>query len=191
MSIWEIIFLAIGLSLDVYAVVVLYGAMLAKIEKKKLACMSIIFCAWQVLSILAGNLVTLIPVFRETSLGMQRLWDGLSVVIFFALGAYMLYKAWRREVVFERRTEISYKNVCVMAAITSLDAFFAGIGAGFLETGLLEEAIVIGISTIVLVILGIYTGYRLGYEQKKPANGIGGVILIIAGIDVIIQYVMK
>lgn len=43
MTIWEIILVAIGLSLDVYAVVVLYSAMLVRIEKRKLASMCLIF----------------------------------------------------------------------------------------------------------------------------------------------------
>ena len=78
--------------------------------------------------------------------------------------------------------------MCLAAGITSLDAFFAGIGTGFLETELLAELITMAVVTILIVILGMYTGYRLGWEQKKKANGLGGIILCLAGIDVIIRY---
>lgn len=127
MTIWEIILVSIGLSLDVYAVVVLYSAMLAKIEKRKLVSMCLIFAGWQVLAVLVGTLVTHLPFFQRMSSEMEHLWDVISVVIFFVLGAYMLYKAGKHEVVFEHRSEINYKKVCVAALITSLDAFFAGI----------------------------------------------------------------
>lgn len=127
MTIWEIILVSIGLSLDVYAVVVLYSAMLAKIEKRKLVSMCLIFAGWQVLAVLVGTLVTHLPFFQRMSSEMEHLWDVISVVIFFALGAYMLYKAGKHEVVFEHRSEINYKKVCVAALITSLDAFFVGI----------------------------------------------------------------
>lgn len=127
MTIWEIILVSIGLSLDVYAVVVLYSAMLAKIEKRKLVSMCLIFAGWQVLAVLVGTLVTHLPFFQRMSSEMEHLWDVISVVIFFVLGAYMLYKAGKHEVVFEHRSEINYKKVCVAALITSLDAFFVGI----------------------------------------------------------------
>lgn len=188
MTIWEIILVAIGLSLDVYAVVVLYSAMLVRIEKRKLASMCLIFAGWQMLAVLVGTLITHLPFFKMVSTQVEHLWDVISVVIFFALGAYMLYKAGKHEVVFEHRSEINYKKVCVAALITSLDAFFAGIGTGFLETGLVTELITMAVVTILTVILGMYTGYRLGWEQKKKANGLGGVILIAAGVDVIIRY---
>ena len=96
MTIWEIILVSIGLSLDVYAVVVLYSAMLAKIEKRKLVNMCLIFAGWQMLAVLAGNLITELPLFKMVSTQMEHLWDVISVVIFFALGAYMLYKAGKR-----------------------------------------------------------------------------------------------
>lgn len=84
MTIWEIILVSIGLSLDVYAVVVLYSAMLAKIEKRKLVNMCLIFAGWQMLAVLAGNLITELPFFKMVSTQMEHLWDVISVVIFFA-----------------------------------------------------------------------------------------------------------
>lgn len=113
--------------MDVYAVVVLYSAMLVRIEKRKLASMCLIFAGWQILAVLVGTLITHLPFFEMVSTQVEHLWDVISVVIFFALGAYMLYKAGKHEVVFEHRSEINYKKVCVAALITSLDAFSAAI----------------------------------------------------------------
>ncbi len=107
--------------------VVLYSAMLVRIEKRKLASMCLIFAGWQMLAVLVGTLITHLPFFEMVSTQVEHLWDVISVVIFFALGAYMLYKAGKHEVVFEHRSEINYKKVCVAALITSLDAFSAAI----------------------------------------------------------------
>lgn len=107
--------------------VVLYSAMLVRIEKRKLASMCLIFAGWQILAVLVGTLITHLPFFEMVSTQVEHLWDVISVVIFFALGAYMLYKAGKHEVVFEHRSEINYKKVCVAALITSLDAFSAAI----------------------------------------------------------------
>ena len=123
MNLAEILVISVGLSFDVFAVMICEGAMLVRVEKKKLICMGLIFCGWQLAAVLVGNLITLIPPFQNSSNGLQKVWDGLSVVIFMALGAYMLYKAWKNEPVFETRSAVNYRSTCVVAMATSLDAF--------------------------------------------------------------------
>ena len=190
MNLAEILVISVGLSFDVFAVMICEGAMLVRVEKKKLIFMGLIFCGWQLAAVLVGNLITLIPPFQNSSNGLQKVWDGLSVVIFMALGAYMLYKAWKNEPVFETRSAVNYRSTCVVAMATSLDAFFAGIGFGFLDSEILAVGLVLELVTLLFVVLGVYTGYRLGYEQKTKAYGTGGVILMVSGIDVIIRYML-
>lgn len=191
MNLAEIVVVSIGLSLDVFAVTACEGAMLAEVEKKKLICMSLIFCIWQLAAVLTGNLITRIPVFGDITTGMEKVWDGFSVLIFIGIGIYMLRKAWKNESIFECRRKINYKQVCLLAAVTSLDAFFAGIGFGFLETRIFEVGLVLELVTLLAAAAGVYTGHRLGYEQRTKAYGIGGTILVLAGVDVIIRYLLR
>lgn len=188
MNLLEIILISMGLSLDILAVTICEGAMLARIEKKKLVIMCVIFCVWQLVAVQAGNLITLIPIFADSSTSMQLFWNGISVVILIGLGMYMLYKAWRRETIFEHLSDINYKKICITAFITSLDAFFAGIGFGFMDTEVIMVQIALVIATILSVIIGVYIGYRMGYEQKTKAYGIGGIILIFSAIELIVRY---
>lgn len=189
MNLMEVILISLGLSLDIFAVTICEGAMLARIEKKKLVIMCVIFCLWQLVAVQAGNLITLIPIIADSSTDMQLLWNGIAITIVIGLGVYMLYKAWRREAIFEQVSDISYKKVCLTAIITSFDAFFAGIGFGFMDTEFIKVQVALEIATILSVILGVYTGYRLGYEQKTKAYGIGGIILILSAIEIVIRYV--
>lgn len=53
--------------MDVYAVVVLYSAMLVRIEKRKLASMCLIFAGWQMLAVLVGTLITYLPFYEMVS----------------------------------------------------------------------------------------------------------------------------
>lgn len=189
MSALEVIFVAIGLSLDAFAVMVCKGAMLSKMDKSKILLSGIILGGWQLLALLLGNLIAAIPIFNEGPRKVSIIGEALSVMIFLGIGTYMLWKGLRHDVIFERREDgINLKEICVLASIISIDSFFAGIGFAFLETKLLEEAFIVLIITIILSALGLYTGYRLGYEQKTKAYIIGGIILIIAGIDVVIRY---
>lgn len=189
MNLFEILMISIGLSFDVFAVMIVEGAMLAKIEKKKLAIMCAIFCLWQFISVMGGNLLTLIPLFQKTFFGLRLLWTIVSTIIFFALAAFMFYKAWRKEDIFEQSHEIKYKHVCITAIIVSLDAFFAGIGFGFLNTELLLVGLVLEIVTVLSVILGIYTGYRLGCEQRSKALYLGAFCILLASIEVTVRFV--
>ena len=175
MSLIEILIISIGLSLDVYAVVVCQGAVLLKIEKTKLLKMSLFFCAWQVVAVAIAKNVSYVGEF-------------ISVIIFTVIGVYMLYKAWKNEGILERLSDVNYKQLCVAAFFTSLDALFAGMGFGLLKARFYIVALSILIITAVMVILGLYTGRRLGYEQKTKAYGIGGILLLISAIDVVLKY---
>ena len=59
-----------------------------------------------------------------------------------------------------------------------------------MDTSLFLEILAIGIMTVLAVITGIVTGYRLGYEQKHKAQIIGGLILIAAGIEICITRII-
>lgn len=188
MSLIEILIISIGLSLDVYAVVVCQGAVLLKIEKTKLLKMSLFFCAWQVVAVAIGHAVTLIPYLADIAKNVSYVGEFISVIIFTVIGVYMLYKAWKNEGILERLSDVNYKHLCVAAFFTSLDALFVGMGFGLLKARFYIVALSILIITAVMVILGLYTGMRLGYEQKTKAYGIGGILLLISAIDVVLKY---
>ena len=188
MNLIEILIISVGLSLDVYSVVVCQGAVLLKIERMKLLRMCLIFCIWQVAAVIIGHLITLIPYLSVMAMNMQSAGQLFSVIIFTALGLYMLYKAWKNEVILERLSEINYKQMCIAACFTSIDALFAGMGFGFLNTEAAAVALSMLFITAIVVVLGLYTGYRLGYEQKTKAYGIGGVLLLISAVDIILRF---
>ena len=188
MSLIEILIISIGLSVDVYAVVVCQGAVLLKIEKTKLLKMSLFFCAWQVVAVAIGHAVTLIPYLADIAKNVSYIGEFISVIIFTVIGVYMLYKAWKNEGILERLSDVNYKHLCVAAFFTSLDALFVGMGFGLLKARFYIVALSILIITAVMVILGLYTGMRLGYEQKTKAYGIGGILLLISAIDVVLKY---
>ncbi len=189
MNLIEILLVSVGLSLDVFAVVVCQGAVLLKIEKAKLFKMCLLFCAWQACAVFLGHMLTAIPYLSVAATGVRFIWELIAVCIFIGLGCYMVYKAWKKEQILEHRSEINYKTLCVAAFFTSIDAFAAGIGFGFMKTQIMATVICILIVTVVTVIAGLITGYRLGYEEKTKAYGIGGILLFIAAIELAFRYI--
>ena len=188
MSLLEIIVISVGLSLDVFAVVVCYGAVLLKVERSKLVKMILIFSLWQVGAVVGGCYIMHIPYLREAVTVMRPLWQLFTVIIFISLSIYMLYKAWRNEPILEHLSDVRAGQICIAACFTGIDAVIAGVGFGFMLTYILPVALSMLIITILVVIAGIYTGYRLGYEQKAKAYNCGGMLLVISAVNIIVKY---
>ncbi|WP_434311384.1 manganese efflux pump MntP [Hominifimenecus sp. rT4P-3] len=186
---WEILLVSLGLSLDVCAAMICEGAVIARWEKWKIFCAASLFTLWQVLALLTGSLIRLLPWVSQKSSGIQMVGTVLSIMIFTAIGIYMLRKAWKRKPFEERReNETDWKALCFLAIVISLDALFAGVGLAIMDTILWKEALALAISTILAATLGAWVGYRLGAEQKEKAYLIGGILLVLAGLEAAVNY---
>ena len=139
-----------------------------------------------------GNLITLLPLLSitRTKTAADR-WEGLTVLIFAAIGIYMIIKGIKKKNVLERRKdEIEWKKTTLLAMVTSVDAFFVGMGLGFLDTAMIEESLVLLPVTVLEAVIGIFAGYRLGLKENRRAYWIGGALLLLASFDVILHYYM-
>ena len=184
----EILVIAIGLSLDVFAYALCKGAMTPEIKKENMVKLCLIFTVWQVISLYLGKLVTLIPGVSRNANDSSVHWKYISVGIFLCLGVYMILKALKQQEIEERKEEyISIKQICVWACITSIDAFLAGIGFGFFQTDFLITAVTVGIVTLTAVITGVYVGYWMGCQANKKVVTFGGCLLLLGGVELIIR----
>ena len=188
----EIFIISIGLSLDVFVAVVYLGAGFSRINKKNLAGISLLFGGVQLGALLLGNLITLLPFFPgANSRHLADRWEIITVFIFAALGIYMISKGIRREDVLEKRNDsIDWLKTSALAVVTSVDALFAGVGLGFLDTEMAKQALSLFPVTVLSAILGIYAGYRLGLAHNRKAYWTGGALLLIASIDVTLHYLI-
>ena len=190
MSIAEILVISIGLSIDVFVAVAYLGAGFSKIRARNLAGLSLLFGGMQLGGLIIGNLVTLLPaVPTDHSKKVADGWEGITVLIFAGLGIYMICKGVKGEQVLERRKDaIEWKTTTALALVTSIDAFMAGVGMGFLDTEVIAQAITLFPVTVLQVIFGVYAGYRLGLKHNRHAYWIGGAMLLLASADVVIHY---
>lgn len=192
MSLIEIVLITIGMSLDIFATVECQGAVVAKLEKKQLAMAVTLIAVWQTIALLVGGLlVTLLNRYDVKLSDEAFIGRILAILIFLGLGLRMFVKAWRNEKIVEKRQEsLNIKKTFLIIAQGTIFTVLTGIAFGFLETDLRAVLIMIICVTIAMVVFGLYTGYRLGFEQKSKAYIIGGALLIIAGIDVIIRFIV-
>ena len=187
MSWIEIVLITIGMSLDTFAAVECQGALVAKLEKKRLSMAVTVIALWQTIALLIGSfLVTLTQLSGEAFIGRI-----LAILILFGMGLRMFVKAWRNERIVEKREDgLDIKKTFFSIAKGTIFTILTGIAFAFLEADIKAVLIMIICVTIAMVIIGLYTGYRLGFEQKSKAYIGGGALLIAAGIDVIVRYIV-
>lgn len=190
MSVVEILLVSVGLSIDAFVAVAYIGAGFSKIQIKNMVGLCFLFGGMQIGTLLIGNLITLLPMFSWAhAQDMADSWEGLTVLIFAGLGIYMICKGIKRENVLERRQDtIDWKTTTILSALTSIDAFFAGVGLGFLDTEMICQALTLFPVTVLEVIFGIIVGYRLGLKHNRHAYWIGGALLLISSADVMLHY---
>ena len=166
------------------------GAGFSKIRWKNLVPLSVLFGGIQLGVLVLGNLITLLPLLSitRTKTAADR-WEGLTVLIFAALGIYMILKGIRKKKVLERRKdEIEWKKTTLLALVTSVDAFFVGMGLGFLDTAMIEESLVLFPVTVLEAVIGIFAGYRLGLKENRRAYWSGEHSFYLSSFDVILHY---
>lgn len=192
MSLIEIVLITIGVSLDIFATVECQGAVVAKLEKKQLALAVTLIAVWQTIALLVGGLlVTLLNRFDVKLSDEAFIGRILAILIFLGLGLRMFVKAWKNEKIIEKRQDsLNIKKTFLMIAQGTIFTVLTGIAFGFLEADVRAVLIMIICVTIAMVVFGLYTGYRLGFEQKSKAYITGGALLIIAGIDVIVRFIV-
>ena len=190
MSVVEILLVSVGLSIDAFVAVAYIGAGFSKIQIKNMVGLCFLFGGMQLGTLLIGNLITLLPMFSWAhAQDMADSWEGLTVLIFAGLGIYMICKGIKRENVLERRQDtIDWKTTTILSALTRIDAFFAGVGLGFLDTEMICQALTLFPVTVLEVIFGIIVGYRLGLKHNRHAYWIGGALLLISSADVMLHY---
>lgn len=186
----EEILIICGISLDVFAAMACQGALVAKIEKKRLVLLCGLIAAWQVAALFLGDFLA--ALLRKRVGGYEMvLGEILAAAIFFCLGIRLLIKAWKNERIVEKREEdLNWKRLVFQTAVTAMYTFLTGVAFGFLGVHVVAVLIMVVCISILVVTLGMYTGYRLGFEQKLKAYIAGAALLFIAGVDVVIRYIM-
>lgn len=187
----ETLIIAVGISLDILAAVEYQGARMAQIRPRQLVLISLLLSVWQVVSLYLGSLCAEL-LCRYEHQGSPILTGRIvAMVVFFCLGIRLLLKAWKKERLDESREERpDYKRFLRLGAVTAFYTFLTGAAFGFLGTSvLLILLMVLGI-TILCVVVGMYIGYHFGFTPRAKVYMIGGILLLIGGVDVALRYVI-
>lgn len=188
MSIVELFILAVGLSMDAFAVAVCKGLATVKLKKKHMLITGLWFGGFQALMPLLGYFIG--TAFERYVTAFDHYIDFILLA---AIGANMIKESFEKEECCECEGEsYGFKTMFVMAVATSIDAFAAGISLAMDLKGNNTYAYIavlfIGIITFTLSAIGVKIGNIYGAKYKSKAEFTGGAILILLGLKILLEH---
>ena len=179
----DLLLLAVGLSMDAFAVSVCKGLSLKKVSFGAMALVGLWFGAFQM-----G--MPLIGYFLGST--VAHLIEGVDHWIVFILlgliGGNMLREAlWGGEE--EVDASLSFRQMLPLAVATSIDALAAGASMAMMGgVSVFRDTAVIGLVTFCLSALGVRAGALFGARFEKAAKAAGGIILILLGVKILLEH---
>jgi len=182
MTLFSLIILAIGLCMDSFAVSLTSGTLMQPVTLRRAGKFALILALFQGIMPVVGWLLGV--GFRDIIEAYDH-WIALALLLY--LGGRMIYEATQNEE-DECFDPCCTRTAMTMGLATSIDAMAVGISLSFLHVDMLEAAIVIGVTTFIFSLTGIYIGKQIGCYLKKSAEIVGGIILIIIGVKICIEH---
>jgi putative Mn2+ efflux pump MntP len=181
MSLWELLILAVGLSMDAFAVSICKGLSVKKVSLGHAACAGAWFGGFQALMPLLGWLLG-----SRFQGAIERFDHWIAFVLLVLLGANMIREALGEEESVDG--SFSWRVMLPMAVATSIDALAVGVTFAFLQVNILPAITFIGVTTFLLSALGVYAGSFFGRRYQTAAQIVGGVILIAMGVKILLEH---
>lgn len=181
MSIVELFIMAVGLSMDAFAVSVCKGLSVSKVENRHLLTVGIYFGGFQALMPLIGYLLGVRFRYLITSID-----HWIAFLLLGIIGFNMIKES--REDSEKLDDSFSIKAMIPLAIATSIDALAAGITFAFLNVHIVPAVTFIGITTFVLSAIGVKVGNLFGSRSRSYAEFGGGVVLILLGVKILLEH---
>ena len=187
MGIIELALIAVGLSMDAFAVSVCKGLGMKRLDMGQALVIALFFGGFQALMPLAG---------WALGSGFQSYIEPVDHWIAFALlafiGGKMLYDAFHEEdgdePVAGEAAGLDLKEILMLAIATSIDALAVGISFAFLQVDIVPAISLIGVITFALSLVGVAAGHQFGARFEKPATIVGGLVLILIGLKILLEH---
>lgn len=182
MGIIELFLLAVGLSMDAFAVSVCKGLAMPRITVKKASIVAIWFGGFQALMPLLGYFLGM--QFQDKITAIDH-W--IAFVLLGIIGVNMVREALSGEC--ENTSDsLDIKTMFILAVATSIDALAVGITFAFLKVDIIPAVSFIGATTFILSAAGVKIGNVFGTKYKSKAELAGGVILILLGLKILLEH---
>ncbi|WP_027634671.1 manganese efflux pump MntP family protein [Clostridium hydrogeniformans] len=187
MSILSILLIAVGLSMDAFAVAVTKGMTITDIRLKDNLKIALCFGLAQGIMPIIGWILGV--GFKDYITSLDH-W--IALILLSVLGIKMIYeavKSKKEETIEEECVQVlNNKEIVILAIATSIDALAVGISFAFLDMSIIASSCIIAIVTFIICSIGVIIGKKFGDLVSSKAEIIGGFILIIIGVRIFIEH---
>ena len=181
MQLWELFVIAVGLSMDAFAVSICKGLSLTRCQVKHYLITGLYFGGFQALMPLIGYLLG--SSFTQLITSFDH-W--IAFVLRLLIGGNMI-KESRGEAECVNAS-FGVRVMLPMAIATSIDALAVGISFAFLQVNIFAAVVFIGCTTFVLSAAGVKIGNVFGARYKSKAELAGGIILVLMGTKILLEH---
>ncbi len=181
MNFWEFFMIAVGLSMDAFAVAICKGLSLPKMNWKYAVITGIYFGGFQAGMPFFGYLLG--ANFQEM---IRSIDHWIAFILLVIIGGNMIKES--RKEVEKMDSSFGIRAMLPLAVATSIDALAVGVGFAFLQVDILPAVCFIGVVTFLFSFFGIQIGNLFGTRYKARAEIVGGIILILMGGKILLEH---
>lgn len=184
MDLFSIIVIAIGLSMDSFAVSIVNGLRMPKLQFFRATGIAFSLAFFQasmpIIGWIGGSLI-------ESEIKSIDHWIAFVLLSF--IGIKMIYEALQDDLLSKKEIQkLGLPTLLAQSIATSIDALAVGISFAFLEIKIYKTAFIIGIITFLFSMIGLKLGKSIGFKTKKRVEIFGGVLLILIGFKILIEH---
>ncbi len=183
MGIIELLLLAIGLSMDAFAVSVCKGLSVGQLKPKHYLITGAWFGGFQALMPTIGYFLG--STFEKYIVSVDH-W--IAFILLALIGGNMIRESFSRE---EEKADANFgfKSMLLLAIATSIDALAVGITFALIsEINIFASVGIIGATTFIISAAGLKVGNVFGAKYKAKAEFVGGIILVLIGVKILLEH---
>lgn len=181
MGLLELFIIAVGLSMDAFAVSICKGLSVEKLQRKHSVIVGLYFGGFQAVMPFIGYCLG--SSFQSL---VEQIDHWIAFFLLLLIGANMIRESGGESE--EMNDSFSVKTMVPLAVATSIDALAVGISFAFLKVRIVPAVCFIGVITFILSAVGVRIGNVVGLRYKSKAELAGGLVLILMGIKILLEH---
>ena len=183
MNLLTILFIAVALAMDAFAVSIASGIAIKKLRIGHALKIASWFGLFQAIMPIVGWVGGLK---LKSVVAPVDHWVVFGLLSF--IGCKMIYESFQLDPIENRSNPLDIRILFALSIATSLDAFAVGISFAMLHISIITPIIIIGLVTFLISFAGVWIGDRGKHFFEKKMGMVGGFILIAIGIKVLIDH---
>ncbi len=182
MNLFTLLTIAVGLSMDAFAVAICKGLALQKCPLRKNIIVGLWFGFFQGFMPFLGYLLG-----KQFQQSITKIDHWIAFILLSLIGISMIKEALSKKEECANAS-LDIKTMFLLSIATSIDALAVGVTFAFLKVNILPAVLIIGVITFLFSAIGVKIGCIFGIRFKSKAELFGGIILILIGLKILLEH---